>query len=445
MKSLNWVIPAFLLILALCSCQVKDEVYGVSTFTVKLNYPAGYTAKDSVKVTLLNTVSKARFTALTDASGCASLHVPVGIYEVSASEQRPIDKVVYNFNGLTDFTISDKAVTDSVKIDLTVSKTSQLVIKELYNGGCTYTTSAGGTATFSRDMYVIIYNNSEFPVSFDNLCLGMAIPVNSSGTNYDYVSGVLSYSSWVPAGWGLWYFSSGITLQPGKQIVVALMNAVDNTKTYANSINFANSDYYCTYDATKTQFSNSTYYPTPALVIPSSHYLSAIRYSGVTSTAWTVSTTSPAFFIFATQGATPAVFGTTAAYLDKYNGSATQVRAKVPVDWVMDGVEVFVQGGSVNSKRLTAGVDAGYVYLTNGQGYTLYRNVDQAATEAIAANAGKIVYNYSGGTADIAGGGTDPSGIDAEASIQNGARIVYQDTNNSTKDFHERKKASLRN
>ena len=39
---------------------------------------------------------------------------------------------------------------------------------------------------------------------------------------------------------------------------------------------------------------------------------------------------------------------------------------------------------------------------------------------------------------------TDPSGIDAEASIKNGAVIVYQDTNNSSKDFHQRKVASLK-
>ena len=41
-------------------------------------------------------------------------------------------------------------------------------------------------------------------------------------------------------------------------------------------------------------------------------------------------------------------------------------------------------------------------------------------------------------------GSTDPSGIDAEASLKNGARIIYQDTNNSTNDFHQRKQASLR-
>ena len=81
---------------------------------------------------------------------------------------------------------------------------------------------------------------------------------------------------------------------------------------------------------------------------------------------------------------------------------------------------------------------------TNKQGYTIYRNVDQAATEALEGNKEKLVYSYAGGTQDIEDGSTDPSGIDAEASIKNGAVIVYQDTNNSTKDFHLRKVSSLK-
>jgi hypothetical protein len=84
---------------------------------------------------------------------------------------------------------------------------------------------------------------------------------------------------------------------------------------------------------------------------------------------------------------------------------------------------------------LTPIVDAGYVALTNQHGHTLYRNVDKTATEALPENSGRLVYGYS----------ADPSGIDAEASIRQGAHIVYMDTNNSSNDFHEREKCSLRN
>jgi hypothetical protein len=66
--------------------------------------------------------------------------------------------------------------------------------------------------------------------------------------------------------------------------------------------------------------------------------------------------------------------------------------------------------------------------------------VDKTATEAILGNAGKLVYGYSLGYEES----TDPSGIDAEASIKNGAHIIYKETNNTTNDFHQRSQASLR-
>ena len=70
---------------------------------------------------------------------------------------------------------------------------------------------------------------------------------------------------------------------------------------------------------------------------------------------------------------------------------------------------------------------------------TLFRS------EALAGNEGKLVYGYALGTTNYKGAqSTDPSGIDAEASIRNGAHVVYLDTNHSGNDFHQRARASLK-
>jgi hypothetical protein len=94
-----------------------------------------------------------------------------------------------------------------------------------------------------------------------------------------------------------------------------------------------------------------------------------------------------------------------------YNGGEVkQVNtcAKVPNEWIIDAVEVYSTAYKEGSnKRLTADIDAGYVWLTHQHGHSLCRNIDQQATEA------------SGHT-------------------------VYQDTNNSTNDFYERKQCSLK-
>ena len=161
---------------------------------------------------------------------------------------------------------------------------------------------------------------------------------------------------------------------------------------------------------------------------------------------WPLSNTSPAFFIFTTKDVTPAAFANDKNNIDYYQGKITPVyaRLKIKDEWVLDGIEVFKVGQKNNQKRLTAKVDAGYVNHQNAKGYTLYRNVDPEATKAVPGNEAKLVYKYDKGTEIDGKASTDPSGIDAEASLKKGARIIYMDSNNSTKDFHQRRQSSLK-
>ncbi|MDR1666397.1 MAG: DUF4876 domain-containing protein, partial [Bacteroidales bacterium] len=411
--------------------------------TVQLTYPSGYSPVEGVTVKLLNTLTGTAAEAATDATGTAVFETVAGVYEASASESRSVDNDYLVFNGVkSGLIVADADI--SASITLTASKASRLVIKELYNGGCLKNEEEGG-GTYQYDKYVVLYNNSDAPVSLDSLCFGMVNPYNSGVTNNDYVAGELLYAAegWIPAGQGIWTFRSAVSLDPGKQIVVAVNSAINHTQTYANSVNFANAEYYAMYDL--PVYTNTNYYAPPSELIPTSHYLKGYLYGA--GNAWSLSVLSPAFFIFTPQGMTPSAFVASADNIHQYNNSASaaNTRKKVPVEWIVDGIEVFQRGKTNNVKRLTPAVDAGYVELTNYLGYTLYRNVDKDFTEALPENEGKLVYNYAGGTADIEGGTTDPSGIDAEASLKNGARIIYKDTNNSTNDFHQRKLASLKN
>jgi len=223
------------------------------------------------------------------------------------------------------------------------------------------------------------------------------------------------------------------------------MGSIDNTQTVSNSVNYANADYYCMYDpdAGWTANMNTNYYPTPADVIPASHYLKGCMFSQ--GSAWALSVACPAVFIFRLEGTTPKAFSSDTNndwYMPTYENSAAFLCKKVPQSSVIDGIEVFSSkyAGEEQYKRLSSNIDAGYVFMTNYMGHTLYRNVDAEATKAIEGNADKLVYNYAGGYESS----TDPSGIDAEASIKNGAKIVYLDTDNSTADFHERVSFSIK-
>jgi hypothetical protein len=362
----------------------------------------------------------------------------------SAKAQELVPTVkVWKDNVFQEFPVSDiDSITPGVKT--VYNAIGRVVIKEIYNGGCQ---KDDGSGSFSFDKYVVLYNNSPEAVSLKNLSIGTCMPANGHANNsfINSADGELIYKNegWIPAGYGIWSLESNVILDAGKQIVIALENAVDNTETHSNSVNFANPVYYAAYDI--AVWTNATYYKV-AGVIPESHYLKGYKITGVTSNTFVTSNSSPAFFIFQPQGTTPNAFANDAGNIVLHGTSATQANLKTPVTWVVDGIEIFQKGQEAKSiKRLTNQVDAGSIYLTNAQGYTLYRNVDKDATEAISENAGKIVYNYDKGTDGVVEGGTtDPSGIDAEASLKKGARIVYKDTNNSTADFHQRKQASLR-
>ena len=455
----NWFRKSFLYGMAVIvsagtfSCKDDDSsgdstIPGVETYqvTVHLNYPGENQPREGVAIKFENSISGVIFEGKTGDQGTAVFEVTAGRYDVSVSETRVIENKVTVFNGVSGGLVVTEDLT--VDITLTSSTTSQIIIKELYNGGCQRNDASGA---FQRDPYVILYNNSTEPATLENLCFAFVNPFNSNGTNNDYQAGKLFYDEqgWIPAGMAIWTFRNTITLEPGEQIVVAMQNAIDNTLVHSNSINFNNSAYYAMYD-TGGGFTNATYYPAPAPAIPVDNYLKAHIFPSALGNAWSLSVSSPAFFIFSTpEGISPADFATNPANNNLYG--TNQQRAKVPVNWILDAIEVFVYGAANNQKRLTSAVDAGYVELYNQHGFTLYRNVDKAATEAIAENEGKIVYSYNMGTVgiDVAGatvnGTTDPSGIDAEASMKNGALILYKDTNSSGNDFHQRSKASLRN
>ncbi len=438
MKKLLYLLMISLLIISY-SCEEDDHVDPTFIVQVELDYPDDEATASDVTVTLTNKTDDTKFEAKTNENGIAEFEVIAGIYEAAVSEKRSSDYFTYLYTGLKSITVTnDWNNENTVKIELSKSKATQIIVKELFVGG---TPKDDGSGYFGYDKYVVLYNNSEFQADISDVTLAMVMPFNSSGSNNYYDGSTLLYESegWIPAAQAVWHFNTQVVVEPYEQIVVAFNNAIDNTVTHSQSINFANSEYYCTYDI--EDFSHALTYVSPSSAIPTSNYLSALKY-GV-GTGWALSNSSPGFFIFSAQDVALESFVNDASTTYDIYGSGMLLDKKVPVEWIIDGVEIF-RNGYDNQKRFTAGVDAGSVLMTNKLGYSIYRNVDKDATEAIEGNASKLVYSYSGGTEGIDGGSTDPSGIDAEASIANGAIIIYKDSNNSSDDFHQREQASLR-
>ncbi len=426
--------------LSSCSSDAAPTSADISLGTVAITLTGLDTDPAGLDVQLRNTTTNSTFTETTDDSGTATFSVTPGVYEASVSATHSSNGQLYSYNGTSGQITVRTAQTTAVSILMRQAVISQLVIKELYCGGCM---TDNGVDKFQFDKCVILYNNSSEPAALGNLCFGMAAPANAQATNNNYTAdGRLTYEGegFTPVWNGIWYFPDVLAIEPYRQVVVNIHGAINNTLTVSMSVDYANADYYCMYDP-ESGYNNARYYPTPSEVIPPSHYLKAVEYAQ--GNAWPFSVTSPALVLFQTHGVSPADF---AQSVDNYwydgGGSGVIKRCvKVPNEWVVDAIEVYSKDYPTGCmKRLTADVDAGYVWLTNHQGHSLYRNVDRTATEALPENEGRLVYGYAMGTDAT----TDPSGIDAEASMRQGAHIIYQNTNNSTTDFHERQSCSLR-
>ena len=441
-KNSIWTLAAAMLSFVSTGCLNSGEDEGTKTYdvTVQLEYPEGYAAQQGITVVMASQQS-GTFEAQTDETGAASFTLIAGIYSVAATDVRADSGVKTILSGSISQTAVPVTAGDVIALQLTASATSQIIIKELYNGGCK---KDDGT-NFQYDRSVVLYNNSDMPASLKGLCVAMAGPYNAQAANPFYDGGKLIYdlgdNAWIPAADAFWTFGdTNEVIAPYENLVLAINGAVNNTTTVSNSIDLSNPSYWVLYDP-EIGYTNTTYHPAPSENIPTSHYCKAYQRIGM-GNAWSLSNTSPGFFLFmAPEGVDLAAW---CQNTDNQDYTWSMGCYTIPTSWILDGIEVYAAANENNQKRLVASVDAGYVELTNYNGYTLYRNVDKDATEALEENAGKIIYGYSLGTADQPNGSTDPSGIDAEASIAAGAHIIYKDTNNSSSDFHQRSKSSLK-
>ena len=393
------LIAALIAPLLLAGCMELGKPYadGLSDFTVRAVYPDGYSARAGAVVTVESISGGSAYKLETNASGVAATKLPNGIYRVTVHDRDGSDV----FNGSAEkIIISGTDI--SLDISLLHSKAGTLVIKELYCGGCSKVPEEG---TYQADQYLILHNNDTETTYLDGLCLGTLSPYNSNSANPWEVDGKLP--DFVPIIQALWRVGGTGTrfpVAPGEDVVICLRGAIDHAAQYPMSVNLNQPDYFVCYNP--VYFPNPMYHPVPGDKISEDRYLEVVVKSGQAK-AYTVSLSSPAFVIFRPQDVDIYDFVAQDGHLVQIPGSSVDRVVTVPVDWVIDGIEVFNGGSSDNHKRLSPAIDAGYVILSEiYKGRTLMRKVDEAASETA------------------------------------GYEILV-DSNNSTEDFYERETQSL--
>ena len=364
-------------VLAAVSCLRLDQANpyeaDLQELSVRLLMPEGYDGADlsGVPVTLTDINSDAGYEALSDASGTARLSLPGGIYRATVGSLIADER----FNASKGGIILGGAPL-SVDLQLRKSASGDILIKEIYCGGCMKLPEEGA---YHTDSYIILHNNADHTVWLDSLCFGTLDPYNSnSAAVWDED---IEFSPVIQAVWQFPGEGKTYPLAPGEDAIVAVYGAIDHSAHYPLSVNLNRSDVFTCYSP--TYFPNATYHPAPGDKVSRDRFMNVVIKTGK-SNAYTFSISSPALIIFRAQGQTIQEFVSGSDNVINKPGSSYDRIVCVPNEWVIDGVEVFNGQSSTNNKRIGAAIDASYITLSNVyEGKTLMRRVNESRTKQL--------------------------------------------------------------
>ena len=281
-----------------CTDIDKDNPYDNQLHTLQVNavYPNEYSdyLREGVTVKIEDIDRGNSYTSKTDKNGTVRFSLTKGIYRIQISDKAEQDI----FNGLAD---KVKLVNGDLALNLPLvhSRSGDIVIKEIYCGGCTKLPFEGN---YQSDKYMILHNNTSETQYLDGLCFGSLDPYNSQATNVwvtqDESTGATIFPDFLPVAQCVWQFGgTGQTfpLAPGEDAVVVICGAIDHAAQYTQSVNLNKPGYFVCYNP--VYFWNTLYHPAPGDQITPDHYLNVVIKTGQAN-AYTFSVFSPATVLF---------------------------------------------------------------------------------------------------------------------------------------------------
>ena len=409
-RSFLYVISGLALALSVsCIHLDQDNPYENNLYQMKVqlvfpsNLPEmGWQGRE---VTLSDLNTGAVYSAMTDMDGRAVFDVVNGIYRINSFIEEE-DCILQAMEDRVIVASADK----EIRLKVEEVKTGNLVIKEIYVGGCTR--KPVSTDDYQFDKHIILHNNSDKTIYLDSLCVGTMNPYNSTAHNpwlEPDGDGHFIYPDFIPVMQAVWKIGGDgktFPLAPGEDAVVVICGAIDHASLYPESVNLNRKDYFVCYN--HKFFENTKYHPVPGDQIQPDHILDLVIKTS-RGNAFAVSVNSPTILIYRSKGISIEEF---VSHSDNIlpippPSSAEDRVVGIPPEWIIDGVEVFNGSSSKNMKRLIPAIDAGSVVQTAPfKGRALKRKVNK------------------------------------EKSGRWGFEVLY-DTNNSSKDFYEDEHPSL--
>jgi len=224
---------------AFASCQKETTpTYSVTVkVTTDSTYPVGAEVPVyTVKVT--NTSSATEVTAVTENGVAVISGLYSGVYSITAAATQVLGDVTFTLSASLD---EPKSIMQDETVNLvaTAVKASNLIFKEIYQGGCK--NGEGEWDTYFRDQYYEIYNNGEETVYVDGLCIA-----ECKCYNYDFSvkytfdiqnpeNYVFAQNVWQLPGKGTEY-----PLEPGESIIIAQLGINHKDSELSNKMSPVN-------------------------------------------------------------------------------------------------------------------------------------------------------------------------------------------------------------
>ena len=340
-----------------------------------------------VPVQFKDLLSGAVYIGTTDDDGIVTVDLIPGDYAILVAGTTENDGNKYFLNGtVPSISLVNPITKEEAKknpgLIIRPAKVGSLILAEMYYCGSTST-----NGTYFRDQTYHIYNNGEKVEYLDGLCFAQLHPnIASAGSTPPVYPDEDGENNFVYGLW-VWQFpgdGDDYPLNPGEAAVV-VQEARNHTVDYENALNNAVANWEC--------WTGNVQRDNPIVDNMPLCYAQSLN-----KMQWLSSVFGGAFCLFRPDDGTVI---NTAYYEDNTHtqttvGSSSRY-AKIPADWVVDGVELIGDMSLLSKKRIPGFVDAGASSVNNTY-------------------IGKSVCRKVIGT------------------MSNGAPI-FSDTNNSTEDF----------
>jgi len=205
----RFILVALTVLVAFAACKKHEDKIN----EVKIQALVEGLPQASVEITLVDKTHGTSYTAVTGADGNAVFNLVAGLYEASSTFYK--EAAIYN--GINSAISVTDAGPNNFTLNMITSTASQVIIKELYIGGC----MDDADKQYLNDCYVILYNNSPVEGDASKFTFGMSPGANSNATNPYFKDGQLTNTDFIPAWNAVWWFQTTVTIPPYSQIVIA--------------------------------------------------------------------------------------------------------------------------------------------------------------------------------------------------------------------------------